>query len=83
MESEGGVTRSIIDEFISSDTQRDQMDGERGVTRSIIVELHSSDMIKWKVEVVLLEVLSKCYSLFGYPRRSNGRWKWCYSTDHW
>ena len=33
------------------------MEGESGVTGSIIDELHSSDMIKWKVKVVLLEVL--------------------------
>ena len=33
------------------------MESESGVTRSIIDEIHSSDMIKWKVQVVLLEVL--------------------------
>ena len=32
MESESLVTRSIIDEFHSSDIQRDQMEGESGVT---------------------------------------------------
>ena len=32
MESESGVTRSIIDELHSSDIQRDQMEGESGVT---------------------------------------------------
>ena len=36
MESESGVTRSIIDELRSSDIQRDQMEGKSGVTRSII-----------------------------------------------
>ena len=41
MEGEIGVTRSIIDELLSSDTQRDQMEGESGVIRSIIDELHS------------------------------------------
>ena len=43
MEGESGVTRSIIDEFHSSDIQGDEMEGESGVTRSIIVEFHSSD----------------------------------------
>ena len=43
MEAEGGVSRSIIDEFHSSDIERDQMEGESGVTRSITDELHSSD----------------------------------------
>ena len=56
MESESCLTRSIIDELHSSDVQREQMRGEDGVTPSIIDELHSSDMIKWKTEVVLLEV---------------------------
>ena len=41
MEGESDVTRSIIDEFHSSDIQRDQMEGEGGVIRSIIDELHS------------------------------------------
>ena len=56
MEGESGVTRSINDDFHSSDIQLDQMEGEGSVTRSIIDELHSSDMVKWKVKVVLLEV---------------------------
>ena len=43
MEGESGVTRSIIDELDSSDTQGDQMEGESGVTRSIIDEHHSWD----------------------------------------
>ena len=41
MESESGVTRSIIDELHSSYIQGDQMEGESGVTRSIIDEIHS------------------------------------------
>ena len=41
MEGEGGVTRSIIDEFHFSDIQGDEMVGESVVTRSIIDELHS------------------------------------------
>ena len=44
MESESGVSQSIIDELHSSDNQGDQMEGESGVTRSIIDELHSSDI---------------------------------------
>ena len=42
MESESGVTRSIIDERHYSDIQGDQMEGESGVTRSILDELPSS-----------------------------------------
>ena len=44
MESESGVTRSIIDELHSSDIQRDEIDVESGVIRSIIDELHSWDL---------------------------------------
>ena len=36
MEGESGVTRSIIDEFHSSDIQGDQKERESGVTRSIV-----------------------------------------------
>ena len=39
MEGKSGVTRSIIDELLSSEIQGDQMDGESGVTRSVIDEL--------------------------------------------
>ena len=59
MEGESGVTRRNIDEFHSSDIQGYEMEGERAVTRNIIDELHSwniSKEIKWKVNVVLLEV---------------------------
>ena len=42
MELESCVTRSIIEEFHSSDIQGDQMEGESNVTRSIIDELFSS-----------------------------------------
>ena len=41
MEGESGVTRSIIDELLSWDIQRDQMEGESGLTRSIIDAFHS------------------------------------------
>ena len=41
MESESGVTRSIIDEIHFLDMQGDQMVGESIFTRSIIDELHS------------------------------------------
>ena len=44
MESESGITRSIIDEVHSSDIQGDQIEGESGVTGSIIDELHSLDI---------------------------------------
>ena len=44
MEGESSVTRSIIDEFLTSDIQGDQMEGESGDIRSIIDELHSSDI---------------------------------------
>ena len=44
MAGESGVTRSIIDQLLSSDIQGDQMEGEIHVTRSIIDELHSSDI---------------------------------------
>ena len=44
MDGESGVTRSIIDELISSDIQGDEMVGESGVSRSIIDELHSWDI---------------------------------------
>ena len=57
MEGESCVNRSIIGELHSWDIQRGQMGGECGVTRSIIDELHSANMAKWKVKLVLLEVL--------------------------
>ena len=41
MDSESGVTRSIIDEIHSTDIQGDQMEGESGVSRSISDELRS------------------------------------------
>ena len=44
MEAESGVTRSVINELRSSDSQLDKMEGENGVTRSIIDELHSCDI---------------------------------------
>ena len=44
MEGESGVNRSIIDELLSSDIQRDQMEGESGVTRSMFDELHLLDI---------------------------------------
>ena len=36
MERKSGVTRSILDEFHSSDIQVDQMEGASGVTQSFI-----------------------------------------------
>ena len=44
MEGESGVTRSFIDEFHSSDIERDQIERESGVTRKIMDELHSWDI---------------------------------------
>ena len=44
MKGESGVTRSIIDEFHSSDIQGDEMYGESCFTRSIIDPLHPSDV---------------------------------------
>ena len=44
MEDESGITRSIIDELHSSDTQQDQMECESRVIRSIIDELLSLDI---------------------------------------
>ena len=44
MESDSGVTRSMMDELHSWDIQGDEMEGETGVTRSIVDELHSSDI---------------------------------------
>ena len=44
MESESGVTRSIIDELHTSVIEGDQMESESGLTRSIIDQLHSWDI---------------------------------------
>ena len=60
------------------------MEGESGVTGSIINELHS-----WDVQGVQMEgesgvtrsIIDELYFL-GYPRRPNGRSKWCYSKYH-
>ena len=61
MESESGVTRSIINELHSSDIQRDQIEGESGVTGNIIDHIHSCDMEGDQMEgegMVLLKVSS-------------------------
>ena len=50
MESESGVTRSIMDELDSFDIQRDQIQGESGVTGSVNDELHSCDIERDKME---------------------------------
>ena len=44
MEAESGVTRSVNDELISLEIQRDQNEGESAVTPSMIDEFHSSDI---------------------------------------
>ena len=49
-EVESGVTRIIIDEPLSWDIQRDQMEDESSVTRSIIDELHFSDILGDQME---------------------------------
>ena len=58
MEGESGVTRSITDDRLSSDIQRDQMEGESGVIGTIIDKLllQISKEIKWKVKVVLFDL---------------------------
>ena len=58
MEGESGVTRSITDNRLSSDIQRDQVECECGVIRTIIDELllQISKEIKWKVKIVFFEV---------------------------
>ena len=38
------MNRSIIDEILSSDIQRDEIEGESGSTRSIIDEIHFSEI---------------------------------------
>ena len=44
MEGEGDNTRSIIDEFHSSDLKGDKIEDENDVIRSINDEVHSSDI---------------------------------------
>ena len=44
MEGENSVTRSIIEELLSGDLQRDEKEGGSGVIRSIIDEFHCSDI---------------------------------------
>ena len=51
MESESGVTRSIINKLHFSDIQGDQMEGESGLTGSMIDELHSWDKQRYQREV--------------------------------
>ena len=50
MEGEGGVTRSIIDQFHYSEIQRYQVAGGSGFTRSIVDQLHSSDIQRGQME---------------------------------
>ena len=58
MEGESGVTRSITDDRLSSDIQRDEVECEGGVIPTNIIELllQISKEIKWKVKMVLFEV---------------------------
>ena len=74
MESESGVTRSIIEELLSSDIEGDQMEGESGLTQSIIAELISPDIQRDQMEGergVTRSIIET--SFFGYPRRSKRR----------
>ena len=44
MEGESCVTRCIIDELLSLEIERDEVEVESGVTRTIIDELYSWDI---------------------------------------
>ena len=50
MEGVIGVSRSIIDELDSSDTEGDRIEGESGVTRSIIGEFQSLNIQRDQTE---------------------------------
>ena len=58
MIGESGVTRSITDDRLTSEIQRDQNECESGVIQTIIEELplQISKEIKWKVKMMLFEV---------------------------
>ena len=58
MESEKGVTRSILDELHSWNIQGVQMEGEMVLLEVSLINflLRISKEIKWKVKVVLVEV---------------------------
>ena len=58
MEGESGVTRSIIDQFHSSDIQEDQMEVKVVFFEVSLMKfiLWGSNEIKGKVKVVLLQV---------------------------
>ena len=84
MEGECGVSRSIIDERHSWYIQGGQVEGEAMVLLEVSLMnfiLQISNEIKLQVKKVLLKV-SLMNFIFGYPRRSNGRLKWCYSKYH-
>ena len=74
METEKGLTRSIIDELHSWDIQGDQLEGESMVlleVSSINLILVMALDIKWKLKVVLLEV-----SLMNFILRISKDIKW-------
>ena len=58
MVSESGVTRSIIDELLSSDIQGDQMELKVDLLEVSLMNfiLRQSNEIKWEVKVLLLGV---------------------------
>ena len=73
MEGEVGVSRSIIDELDSSDTEGDRIEGESVILEVSLVNfiLGISNEIKWKVKVVLFEV-----SLMNFILRRSNEIKW-------
>ena len=75
MEGESGVTRSVIDELHSCDINRDQVEGENGLTEVSLMNLIlgiSEEEIKWKVKVMLLQVLLMNF-IFGISKEI--KWK--------
>ena len=84
MAGESGVTRSIIDELHPSDIQGDEMEGERRITPKIIDEFYSWDIQRHKMggeSGVTRRIIHELH-LLRYPRKSNGRSKWCYTKCH-
>ena len=75
MESESGISGSIMDELHSWDIQGDQMEGERMVlpeVTSMKFIFGISKEIKWKLKVVLLE-LSSINFILGISKET--KWK--------
>ena len=71
----------MIDELNSWDIQGDQMESESGVNRSNADDVRSLDIQGVQLEResgVTRSIIDELHSI-GYPTRSNGRRKWCYS----